>query len=150
MTTILRLATIAKNYLRRDVHRNIVVLADGTPEWVISLCKDAHSGMSADDWRYELIEDVLNALSEDDSDDQTPYAHTLYDCNDRLKWVSSRTDRSGYCDDVMSEKWTPALINIDRLLALAMQTEMQEVFDLVREALAEQAERSSRRLVAVG
>lgn len=117
--------------------RRIVVPVDDAPEWFTDLCHHAHGDMMPDDWRYEFIEDALCQLEngeEDarDVDDAYPYTH------DRLNWLASRADRSGYVDEAASELGRPD--TFDGEIALGMWWEMREVLGLVREKLEERIE----------
>jgi hypothetical protein len=79
--------------------RDILLPADGAPEWFTELCHHAHGSMMPDDWRYEFIQDALHALQdgadEDGIDLDTLYPYTA----DRLDWLASHLDRPGYCDE---------------------------------------------------
>lgn len=89
-----------------DTKRNVRCLANGKPEVVQDLCREAHGDgdsagpMLPDDWRYEFIEEALEAIAEErDGEDAEPsiYNHEL------LAWLSSHGWRPGYCDEAARE-----------------------------------------------
>ena len=134
--TISELATEALTFLRRDAERDIVLPVDGAPQWFSDLCWTAHDrgNIGPDDWRYEFIQDALVELGNDADDDAAPDLDSLYPYTaDRLRWLSSRLDRSGYCDEAMEDFGKPA--TTDTLIAWGMQRELEEVYRLVRDFL---------------
>jgi len=54
-----QLAAEANTYLKRDTARDILLPADGAPDWFTDLCRHAHGDMMPDDWRYEFLQDAL-------------------------------------------------------------------------------------------
>jgi hypothetical protein len=126
-----RLATEANTYLRRDATRDILLPADGAPDWFTDLCHHAHGGMLPDDWRYEFIRDALGAL-EDGADEDRLDLDGLYPYGaDRLGWLASHLDRPGYCDEAARDQGGPPA-DILALVAWGMDRELREVFGLVR------------------
>lgn len=136
MATISEMAKVANGFLIRT-DKDVVILKDDRPDWVQELCHSAHGDMLPDDWRYEFIQDALNALEEDE--DNEPDVDNLYPYNaDRLDWLSSNLNRAGYCDEAM-EEIGGEFSGIFDTIAIGMQAELREVFALVRDALDEQA-----------
>jgi hypothetical protein len=93
-------------------------------------------GMLPDDWRYQFIEEALDAISEDGEDAQLEpsiYTHEL------TGWLHSRADRYGYCDEaigeygVMSGDVKPT--GMIQLLTWGMAQEQQEVLSSVLASL---------------
>lgn len=126
----------------RDGGRSAVVTTDGTPEWVTDLCRAAHADggelLFPDDWRYEFAQDALSALADGgedapDLDSVYPYTH------DRLRWLASRADRYGHCDDAV-EEFGDDSGGVMGLIALGMARELDEVFQAVRAFLADRVE----------
>jgi hypothetical protein len=119
--------------------RDILLPADGAPDWFTDLCHHAHGGMMPDDWRYEFIQDALNApadgADEDRLDLDALYPYTA----DRLGWLSSNLDRSGYCDEAAEDAGGPPG-EVLAFVAWGTACELREVFDLVRSGLEEIAE----------
>ena len=138
--TIATLAAEANTFLYRDSETDRVLKKDGTPAWVVELCRTAHGELFPDDWRYEFIQDALNWLEEDgnDPDDYTADLDSLYPYTaDRLKWLGTGY-RMGYCDDALAEMGKPDSMN--SLIAWGMAAELEEVFHLVRAALESRLE----------
>lgn len=135
------LAKTANGYLVRDRERDLVLPADGAPAWFTNLCRHAHANMMPDDWRYEFIQDALDALEDcDEPDNCEPDVDSLYPyTSDRLNWLASHLNRAGYCDEAMEELGSEFTSTTD-LIALGMYWELREVFQLVREFLQERAE----------
>jgi hypothetical protein len=80
--------------------------------------------MMPNDWRFEFIQDALNALY--------PYMA------DRLAWLASRLDRCDYCDRVAEESGS-APPSVLEAIAWGMAAELREVYDFVRSRLEELA-----------
>jgi len=136
---IQELAREASGYLRRDAARDILLPADGAPDWFTDLCHHAHGGMMPDDWRYEFIQDALNA-TEDGADEDGIDLDALYPYTaDRLDWLASHLDRPGYSDEAARDMSGPPA-DILAFVALGMDAELREVFGLVRTRLEEMAE----------
>ena len=130
------LAREANSYLRRDRERDILLPADGAPQWFTDLCHAAHGGMMPDDWRYEFIQDALSAI-EDGADEDRLDLDALYPYTaDRLAWLASHLDRPGYCDEAAAEAGGPPG-DILALVAWGMDRELREVFESVRARLEE-------------
>jgi hypothetical protein len=98
--TVAELAADANSFLMtggrksEDTGRLIIVRTDDAPAWVHDLCRAANddSRFGPDDWRYEFIEDALQALEAGDveaRDLDSEYPYTT----DRLRWLSSHLDR---------------------------------------------------------
>jgi hypothetical protein len=131
-----QLAKEASTYLRREPARDILLPADGAPDWFTDLCHHAHAGMMPDDWRYEFIQDALSAI-EDGADEDRLDLDALYPYTaDRLGWLASHLDRPGYCDEAAADAGGPPA-DILALVAWGMDRELREVFDLVRAKLEE-------------
>jgi hypothetical protein len=137
---VARLAAEASKYLRRDTARDILLPADDAPEWFTDLCHRAHGSMLPDDWKYEFIQDALNAIAdgadEDGIDLDSLYPYTA----DRLGWLASHLDRPGYCDEAAADAGGPPT-DILAFVAWGMDRELREVYGLVRTKLEEIAEK---------
>lgn len=135
--TVFELAAEVNKYLVRDKRaddKQYVKLAAEAPEWMQELMHTAHADTMPDDWRYEFIEDAITLLENDDDeidiDSLYPYTHS------RLAWLSSRLDRSRYCDEAL-EDYGGSISKIDDAIAMGMAREIEEVLSLVRTALEE-------------
>jgi hypothetical protein len=136
---IQKLAAEANAYLKRDTARDILLPADGAPDWFAELCHHAHGSMMPDDWRYEFIQDALAAL-EDGADEDGIDLDALYPYTaDRLDWLASNLDRPGYCDEAAEDAGGPPG-GIVAFVAWGMDRELREVVELVRARLEEIAE----------
>ena len=134
-------AAEANKWLTRDKRndgKEFVLVKDGAPEWITSLCREAHDGakMLPDDWRFEFIEDALTQLENGDEDvrdvdDAYPYTHS------RLSWLASNLERPGMCDEAREEYGGDAPADILSYIAWGMQHEMRQVFDCVKAWLEE-------------
>ena len=130
MATISELAATANRFLVRDRERDMVLPTADAPEWLTDLCRDAHGTMFPDDWRYEFIQDALNALEDDE--DAEPDVDSLYPYTaDRLKWLASHLDRPGYCDAAVQDMGLTFTDTVT-LIGWGMAAELSEVFELVR------------------
>jgi hypothetical protein len=136
---VARLAAEANRFLVRDCTRDILLPSDGAPQWFTDLCHHAHADMMPDDWRYEFIQDALNAL-EDGADEDRLELDALYPYTaDRLNWLASHLDRPGYCDEAAEDAGGPP-DDILAFVAWGMDREMHEVFGIIHAKLEEIAE----------
>ena len=136
---IQELAREASGYLRRDAARDILLPADGAPQWFTDLCHHAHGDMMPDDWRYEFIQDALGALEDGAGEDRLDLDGLYPYTADRLNWLASHLDRPGYCDEAAADAGGPPA-DILAFVARGMDRELREVFGLVRTKLEEIAE----------
>lgn len=146
-TTLSTLADEAYNWFetayrdeaRRDETRYIR-LKDGRPEWIHDLVHSAHGDFGPDDWRYECIRAALNAIDENEGDeDSHDFADSHVDVytGARLEWLASNLNRMGYCDEAVSEGLVQADADIAERVGVGQYVEAQEVYGLVLEALQE-------------
>jgi hypothetical protein len=136
---VARLAAEANSCLRRDRERDILLPADGAPDWFTDLCHHAHAGMMPDDWRYEFIQDALSAIEDGAGEDRLDLDGLYPYTADRLGWLASHLDRPGYCDEAAADAGGPPA-DILAFVAWGMDREIREVFGLVRTKLEEIAE----------
>jgi hypothetical protein len=140
MQTVQSVASEANTFLYRDTQQGKVLPQKEAPQWFMDLCHHAHGDMLPDDWRYEFIQDALNALENDGDDESGPRLDDLYPYTaDRLNWLVSRLDRHGYCDEAAADMGESPKQILD-FVALGMDRELREVSDLVRERLEEIAD----------
>ena len=141
-TTTTDLATIANEALSsleqrtRDNGETFWSRKDGSPDWVQSLCHDAHGDMTPDDHRYSFIVEALAALAEGDEDADTIEA----DCytSDLTGWLHSRPDRFSYCDQAVGDGY--GFTDTVALLSMGQSMEKREVFELVKANLESRLE----------
>lgn len=144
MATEISTETLAKQVSEKFVHdkRNdgteFVKLADGAPEWMIDLCREAHGGFLPDDWRYEFIEDAVAQIEDGDEDPED--VEQIYPYTDaQNRWLASNLCRREYCNETVEEFGGDAS-TIDQMILLGMQREYEEVFHSVRNFLEDLAE----------
>lgn len=115
-----------------DINDRIVTQV-GCPQWVITVIREAHGDFLPDNWRYIFIYEALQALHENDGDEDV--ARDAYDMDEEvytsnlLEWVSSNLQRVGYCDDTFDTYGPPS--NLVELLQRGRRDERLEVFDQV-------------------
>lgn len=121
---------------------------DDAAEWVRDMIRVAHGGMMPDDWRYDCIHSALGHISDtgaDDTDDLDDAGHEFADRHvdaysaARLEWLSSNLMRAGYCDEAEQEVGYPGIAEggIFQMIGLGQYAESLEVFESVRQSLAE-------------
>jgi hypothetical protein len=137
-----------------------ICLRGGSPGWMSDLVHTAHDdgtdgGMGPDDVRYEFIQAACEALAESDDPDEVCLEPSVY-TSDLTRWLGSRADRFGYCDQTLEESGIESLSDLARaaggnygisptisLLALGMAAEQAEVLDSVRSFLETRADEES-------
>jgi len=135
-----QLAREANSYLKRDTVRDILLPADRAPQWFTELCHVAHGSMMPDDWRYEFIQDAVGAIADGSGEDRIDLDGLYPYTADRLAWLASHLDRPGYCDEAAADMGGPPG-DILALVALGMDAELTEVFELVRARLEDMADK---------
>ncbi len=131
---------------KRNDDSEYVSLKDGSPEWMTNVCHEAHkdgslsaagfNAMMPDDWRYDFIEDACDALSEaENADEADEHLHEYITYYDHNRWLASRNDRSGYCDEAREELGEAG--DMDAQISQGLHYEQREVLGLVRAALEE-------------
>lgn len=112
-------------------------LRDGSPEWMKDVCFKAHGDMGPDDHRYEMIEEVCDALADHEDEDEArdSLEADIY-TSELTGWLHSRVDRTGYVDEAL-EECGEDLKDISKAIALGQMKEKEEVFGLVVKALTE-------------
>jgi hypothetical protein len=113
--------------------------APDKPEWVQSMCRDAHNGMFPDDYKYEYIVDALDYLSDpsNDPDEYNPDADVY--TKDLTDWLGSHADRPGYVDQAREDGLIVADTDTVTQLAIGQIEERREVFGEVLAYLQEMA-----------
>lgn len=119
---------------------------EGTPDWIRDMIREAHSSMLPDDWRYDCIHSALGHISDtgaDDTDDLDDAGHEFADSHadvytsELLAWAASNAYRLGYVDDARSEGLIPDDADEAKRLMIGQYCEALEVFESVRQSLAE-------------
>jgi hypothetical protein len=112
---------------------------DGCPEWVTQLVYSAHGDFLPDDWRYNVIQDALEAIAESDDPEDAAgeFADSAVDVytHARLKWLASNLNRAAYCDEAAQEFGAEGSPDIISMIGLGQYYEASEVYGLVLRAL---------------
>lgn len=133
----------------RDDGTDYYARKDDAPEWLGDLCRDAHGEMLPDDWRYDAIHSALGHIADsgaDDTDDLDDAGHEFADGHvdvyngPRAAWLASHSYRAAYTDDAVSELGGEGLDTYERI-GLGQYAESLEVFESVRQSLADEMER---------
>lgn len=138
---------LAQSYLQwfkqitRDDGSIVCALKDGRPEELADLVRKAHGDMFLDDWRYSFIQDCISIVAELDNPNEPDLEPDAY-TSDRLKWLSSRTDRYGYVNEYVKLFDVPKKEQFDviELIGLGQLQEKQEVYYSVLSSLQELAD----------
>lgn len=116
-------------------------LKDGHPAELHTLVMNAHGEMMPDDWRYEAIEDILDAIAvAEDPNELHGEIDSLVDVYnaDLLRWVSSHLERAGYVDEAVEELGYPGCLF--KALQYGQHQEYSEIHSLVLRELEKIAE----------
>jgi hypothetical protein len=106
------------------------------------VCHEAHGDMFPDDWRYSMIEEAADMLSEaeneDDYQDRVGQAEAPIMNVDLLGYIGSHGARfNGYADEAIAE-YDPK--DFMQICGMAWHIEFQEVASLLLSALSEMAD----------
>lgn len=102
-------AKLARSFLTRGNRAEsgevYIYAKDGAPEWMQTLCQDAHDEILPDDYVYSVIEDALDSIIDNDGDADSATDSIEADTYNRdlLAWLASHTFRVGYCDEAAEE-----------------------------------------------
>jgi hypothetical protein len=143
-TSIQTLATEARSFMvskTRDDGSKFWSRSDDAPQWVHDLCFAAHDAgdMLPDDHRYAFIVEALDALSDTEDADDVDLEADIY-THELCAWLSSRVDRSGYCDSAMDEFGITEYKSLVEHLQIGQAYEKAEVLGSVRWSLETRAE----------
>lgn len=111
-----------------------VTTREDAPEWVRDIVQDAHGDMLPDDWRYECIQAAFGHIHDTDGDDDAgEFADSHVDIYTaaRLAWLSSRLDRSAYCDEAVDAGLVAPNADITDRIGIGQYMEASEVFGVV-------------------
>lgn len=92
----------------RENDETFVCLRDNAPAWCRDVCRESHSGMMPDDWRYSWISSAADTLADIDPDSWEEQTHEIADglvdvYNGRLlAWLASNLTRAEYVNDAVS------------------------------------------------
>jgi hypothetical protein len=152
MATVQELAAQLANAFEERERVNgakFYTLAEGSPEWMEDVVRDAHDVrggmMLPDDWRYGAIRAVAYRIAEcEDVEEERADAigGSLVDVytSDLTAWLHSRPDRHGYCDDAAEEFGLDPARGIIGLMQLGQYAEYDEIWGSMVGALALLAE----------
>jgi hypothetical protein len=121
---------------------SVWVTTDDRPDWVQTMCHEAHGDMMPDDWRYEFIVEALTELEDTEDADDINLEADIY-THDLTAWLHSRADRYSYCDEAFEEygadpkQFPNPMIS---LLQWGQVREKEEVLNAVRSFLESRIE----------
>lgn len=133
----------------RDNGDSFVALKDGSPQWMVDICRAAQGEMMPDDYRYGMIRDAAERIAEtlgddidadlDDERDAAADSMVSVYHRERFQWLASNLARQQYCDDVCAEGLLDDTAGISNRIAAGWYAEAEEVYGLVVDALTEAA-----------
>lgn len=120
----------------RDSGETFYCLADGRPEWMQDVCRDAHDDTLPDDWRYRMIRHAVEMLADDPETEDCDAADAFVTVmnHELLDWLSSHGNRLEYVNEAVSNMGG-TVTDIMQAVMAGQYDEAREVFNLVREAL---------------
>lgn len=113
-------------------------LTEGRPDWVQQMVMKAHDGMMPDDFKYEVIKEALELISNDPSLDDEEIADLYQEMEvdiyygSLVKWLGSDQARSCYMTEELREGEHKDFFT---LIQSAQLREKQEIFGLVLSSL---------------
>lgn len=121
-------------------------LAEGSPEWMRAACREAHDGELPNDWRYDIIDSLLERIADDgeddyDSGDAADGLVPIYN-SDRVRWLGENVGRGDYCDRAAEEYGIEGGI-FDRIgqgMYLCIQEMGHTLVEAIRTATEEQGD----------
>jgi len=108
ITTIEAKAQEERNYFTTDKRANgeAFVKAENAPSWLQTIIREAHGDRMPSDWVYEVIENVLDAIIENEGDEDNAREYSteadIYN-SDLLKWLSDSLYNAEYVNDAVRE-----------------------------------------------
>ena len=115
----------------RENGETFVCLGDSAPSWCQDVCRESHSGMMPDDWRYSWISSAADTLVDIDPDDWGEQTHEIADglidvYNGRLlSWLASNLTRIEYVNEA-SENGLPRENDIINAIQCGQYQEITE------------------------
>ena len=111
-----------KEYFERKDDRYI--LTDDAPEWVRDMVCRCHDGELPNDWRYEMIYQIVS--EPDAGPDELADVYT----SDLLRWLSDSIGRIAYVDAISEDWGRPDLvmdqIRLGQIYAIDMMIQLIE------------------------
>lgn len=134
---------------KRDDGVEFIHLRGGSPEWMTTVCHEAHGDMFPDDWRYQFISDAVDIIAEaDDLDEARSEIEADIYTYQLTAWLASRNDRYSYCDQYMEEMGASDADTLARITG-GQWYERDEVFGLVVQALETMIENQEEEDVSI-
>jgi len=135
---------LAQSYLKhfkrgtRDNGDSYISLDDDAPEQLTDLVREAHGRMMPDDYKYQFVQDALQAIA-DSSEGEEHRAIAELEAEHRnselLAWLGSNLSRSSYVDDEAVGQFGHSDGGIFGDIQRGMQCELEEVANSVLESL---------------
>jgi hypothetical protein len=122
----------------REDGTQFVTRKDDAPEWVADLVRDCHDGELPNDWRYETIAAIFDAIA-DGSDDPGEIADGLVDVynSDRVAWLANNLNRSSYVDDACDEHFGTSDSGVFGMLGAGQYLAIEQMASQILAAVAE-------------
>lgn len=103
------------------------------------LMHHAHGDMLPDDFRYQMIHDVLEGMHQDIDADGFEICDSIVPCytSDLMAWLASRTDRYSFVDQAIEEYGKGESVIND--ISAGYLLECMEVYNLINDWIEEYA-----------
>lgn len=142
--TIESLAELYSNYFEKRERNNeesFYCLKGFHPDELKDIVYKIHNegavSMAPDDYKYQFIYDMFQHISE--GNDEDSIEADVYNSN-LLHWLSSRNDRTCYCDVAIECYGTPEKIEMIALISQGQLYEKLEVYNFVYSFLEDRLE----------
>lgn len=146
MTTFQEAAKAFNEMLIRDTRSdgtNFYRLHGDTPEWMRDACRDAHDGEAPNDWRYDMIDSLLDSITDHDDPDDIDTSEIAdsfvpaYNA-ERVSWLSDNLSREDYCNRAV-EEYGQTGHSIFDAVGQGMYLCIREMADALVQAIREEA-----------
>lgn len=114
-------------------------LKSDRPEWVYDLVHEAHGDFFPDDWRYNCIENALEAIAQGIEPGEFADGEVDSYNASRVQWLESSIYRGAYCDDAI-EEFGPTDQGIYGIIGMGQYMEASEIYGLVMQQLESELE----------
>lgn len=109
-------------------------LTDDRPDELYQLIYDAHNGMLPDDYKYDFIVEILQAIADTDDPEDIEIEASIYN-HELLNWLASRIDRVEYIHQAVNDFGMPKEFDFMELVRWGQWQEKQEVLQSVLQSL---------------
>ena len=105
-------------------------LKSSSPDWTINAARAAHGDMFPDDYKYSVIHDAAEWLSDEnnDPDDTDEFSNDVdVYSSDLLKWLSSHRSRVAMVEEAIGELGWPG--SIDQACMMGQVAERRDIIE---------------------